>query len=75
VRHGEGLDTFYRASDGAEWAEGRTTGGNLVELQWRSRFGWGRKWGGVTGSWGDERGSGADSFLPQEGRGCCVGKV
>jgi hypothetical protein len=39
VRHGEGLDTFYRASDGAERAEGRTTGGGLVELQWRNRFG------------------------------------
>jgi hypothetical protein len=41
VRHGEGLGTFYRALDGAEWTEGRTTGGGSVELQRRSRFGWG----------------------------------
>jgi hypothetical protein len=68
VRHGEGLDTFYRASDGAERAEGRTIGGGSVELQWRSRFRWGRKLGGVTESQGDERGSGADSFLPWQGR-------
>jgi hypothetical protein len=26
-----------------------------VELQWRRRFGWGRKWGGETGSRGDGR--------------------
>jgi hypothetical protein len=39
VRHGEGLGTFYRASDGAERAEGRTTGGGSAELQWRSHFG------------------------------------
>jgi hypothetical protein len=75
VRHGEGLGTFYRASDGSERAEGRTIGGGSVELQWRSRFKWGRKLGGVTESQGDERGSGADSFLPWEGRGCCAGKA
>jgi hypothetical protein len=75
VRHGEGLGAFYRAVDGAEQAEGRTTGGSSVELQWRSRFRWGRKWGGVTGIRGDERGSSADSFLPQEGRRCCTGKA
>jgi hypothetical protein len=50
VRHGEGLGAFYRASDGVERAEGRTTGGGSVELQWHSHFGWGRKWGWVTGS-------------------------
>jgi hypothetical protein len=38
VRHGEGLGTFYRASDGAELAEGRTISGGSVELQWRSCF-------------------------------------
>jgi hypothetical protein len=75
VRHEEGLGAFYWASDGIERAEGRTTGGDSVELQWHSRFGWGRKWGGVIGSRGDERGSGTDSFLPREGRGCCAGKV
>jgi hypothetical protein len=26
-----------------------------VELQWQRCFGWGRKWGGETGSRGDER--------------------
>jgi hypothetical protein len=26
-----------------------------VELQWRRHFGWGRKWGGETGSRGDGR--------------------
>jgi hypothetical protein len=43
MRHGEGVGTFYRASDGAERAEGRTTGGGSVELQWRIHFGWGIK--------------------------------
>jgi hypothetical protein len=75
VRHGEGLGAFYRASNGVEQAEGRTTSGSSVELQWRSRFEWVRKWGGVTGSWGDERGSGTNSFFPREGRRCCAGKV
>jgi hypothetical protein len=75
VRHGEGLGAFYRASDGAELAEGRTSSGGSVELQWRSRFGWGRKWEGVTGSRGDERGNDANPFLPRLGRRCCVGKV
>jgi hypothetical protein len=28
-----------------------------VELQWRKRFRWGRKWGGETGSRGDEQGA------------------
>jgi hypothetical protein len=74
VRHGEGLGAFYRASDGAEWAEERTTSGGSVELQWRSHFGCGRKWGGVTGCRGDERGSDADSFLPREGRGAARGR-
>jgi hypothetical protein len=74
VRHGEGLGAFYRALDGVDRAEGRTTGCGSVELQWRSRFGWGRKWGGVMGSQGDERGSGADSFLPREGRGAVWGR-
>jgi hypothetical protein len=46
-----------------------------VELQWRNRFRWGRKWGGVTGSRGDERGSGANSFLPREGRGAARGRL
>jgi hypothetical protein len=63
VRHREGLGAFYRASDGAERTEGRTTGGGSVELQWRGRFGLGRKWEGVTRSRGDERGSGVDSFF------------
>jgi hypothetical protein len=63
VRHREGLGAFYRASDGAERTEGRTTGGGSVELQWRGRFGLGRKWEGVTWSRGDERGSGTDSFF------------
>jgi hypothetical protein len=49
VRHGEGLGAFYRASDGAEQAEGRTTGSGSVELQCRSHFGWARKWGGIMG--------------------------
>jgi hypothetical protein len=75
VRHGEGVGAFYRASVGVERVEGRTTGGGSVEHQWCSYFGWGRKWGGVTGSRGDERGSGADSFLSWEGRGCCAGKA
>jgi hypothetical protein len=39
VRHGEGLGAIYRVSDGAERAEGCTTGGGSVELQWRNRFG------------------------------------
>jgi hypothetical protein len=75
VRHGEGLGAFYRASNGAERAEGRTTNGGSVELQWHNCFRWGRKWGGVTGNQGDDRGSGAESFLPREGRGCCAGKA
>jgi hypothetical protein len=52
VRHGEGLGAFYRASDGAEQAEGRTTSGGSVELQWHNRFGWGRKWGRGNGESG-----------------------
>jgi hypothetical protein len=67
VRHREGLGAFYRALDGAERAEGRTSGGGSVELQRCSRFRWGRKWGGVMGSRRDERGSSVDSFLPWEG--------
>jgi hypothetical protein len=74
VRHGEGLGAFYRASNGAERAEGRTIGGDSVELQWRNHFGWGRNWEAVTESRGDERGSGADSFLPREGRGAARGR-
>jgi hypothetical protein len=46
-----------------------------VELQWRSHFGWGRKWGGETWSRGDERGSDADSFCHGRGKGCCTGEV
>jgi hypothetical protein len=38
VRHGEGLGAFYRASEGAERAEGRTIGG-FGGIQWRNRFG------------------------------------
>jgi hypothetical protein len=45
-----------------------------VELQWRSRFGWGRKWGGETGSRGEERSSGADSFCHGRGRGATRGR-
>jgi hypothetical protein len=50
------------------------TGGGSVELQWRSRFGWGRIWGGETESQGDERGSGADSFCHGRGRGAAQGR-
>jgi hypothetical protein len=50
------------------------TGGGSVELQWRSRFGWGRKWGGETGSWGEERSNGADSFCRGRGRGAARGE-
>jgi hypothetical protein len=54
VRHGEDLGAFYRASVGAERAEGRTTGG-LGGLQWRSHFSSkGKRRGGETGSRGDE---------------------
>jgi hypothetical protein len=74
VRHGEGLGTFYGASDGVERAEGRTIGGGSVELQWRSRFRWGRKWGGVTGSRGDERGISTDSFFAMGGEGVLHGE-
>jgi hypothetical protein len=45
-----------------------------VELQWRSRFGWGRKWGGETGSRGEERSSGANSFCRGRGRGVARGR-
>jgi hypothetical protein len=45
-----------------------------VELQWRRRFRWGRKWGGETGSRGDERAAapihfatGGEGVLPGEG--------
>jgi hypothetical protein len=45
-----------------------------VELQWRSRFGWGRKWGGETGSRGEERSSDADLFCRRRGRGAARGR-
>jgi hypothetical protein len=50
------------------------TGGGSVVLQWRSRFMWGKKWGGETGSQGDERGSGVDSFCHGRGRGVARGR-
>jgi hypothetical protein len=50
------------------------TGGGSVELQWRSRFGWGRKWGGETGSQGEERSGGADLFCRGRGRGAARGR-
>jgi hypothetical protein len=45
-----------------------------VELLWRRRFGWGRKWGGETGSQGDgwaaapiRFATGGEGELPREG--------
>jgi hypothetical protein len=60
-----------------------TTGGersrsNLRRLSGASMakpFRAGRKWGGETRSWGDERGSGADSFCHGRGKRCCTGEV
>jgi hypothetical protein len=45
-----------------------------VELQWQSHFGWGRKWGGETGSQAEERSSSTDSFCHGRGRGAARGR-
>jgi hypothetical protein len=52
ARHRRGLGSFYRASEGAERTEGRTTG-NFSGLQWCSHFGSkGKRRGGEMGSRG-----------------------
>jgi hypothetical protein len=42
-------------------------------LQWRNRFGWGRKWGGETGCRGGE-GAVATIHFATGGEGCCAGE-
>jgi hypothetical protein len=50
-----------------------------MELQWRRRFRWGRKWGGETWSWGDGRAAalihfatGGEGVLPRGGEPVAV---